>query len=112
MSLKHRLNQIKYYLNRYGFWKTVVKCIKRAFGIKDAPLYTDSEAYEKWIEHNEPDGKALREMASTNFEIKPLISVVVPMYNTNEQYFSELIDCMQKQIYTNWELCLADGSEK
>ena len=34
------------------------------------------------------------------------------MYNTDEKYFSELVDCMQKQIYTNWELCLADGSEK
>lgn len=112
MSVGHRLNQIKYYLTRYGFGATVKKCIKRALGIKDSPMYTDNEMYEKWIENNEPDVKTLREMADKKFDFRPLISVVVPMYNTDEKYFSELIDCMQKQIYTNWELCLADGSNK
>ena len=29
MNINHRLNQIKYYFARYGFFETVKKCIKR-----------------------------------------------------------------------------------
>ena len=32
------------------------------------------------------------------------------MYNTKEKYLKELIDSVINQTYTNWELCLADGS--
>ena len=40
------------------------------------------------------------------------ISVIVPMYNTKERYLRELIDSLIKQTYSNWELCLADGSDE
>ena len=46
------------------------------------------------------------------FDFEPKISVVVPMYNTKEKFFKELIKCMMDQTYSNWELCLADGSPK
>ena len=51
MNLNHRMNQIKYYFRRYGFWKTLLKCIKRFFRIKDKEPYTDSEAYKLWQEN-------------------------------------------------------------
>ena len=56
MNLKHRLNQIKYYFGRYGFFETVKKCFKRLLGIKDNPVYTDSELYKMWMINNEPNG--------------------------------------------------------
>lgn len=40
----------------------------------------------------------------------PKISLLVPMYNTPKNFFEELVDCLINQTYTNWELCLADGS--
>lgn len=110
MDLKHRMNQIKYYLGRYGFFETFKKCLKRLFGIKDSALYTDSELYKMWIENNEPSEQEIQKLKNVKFEIEPLISVVVPMYNTNEQYFQELVEAMENQIYKRWELCLADGS--
>jgi glycosyltransferase involved in cell wall biosynthesis len=110
MNLSHRFNQIKYYFSRYGFFETVKKCLKRLLGIRDNPIYTDSEIYKMWIENNEPNGEELEKLKSIKFETEPLISVVVPMYNTNEKYFEELVSCMQKQVYKRWELCLADGS--
>lgn len=41
----------------------------------------------------------------------PLVSILTPLYNTKENYLRELIDSVRSQIYENWELCLADGSD-
>lgn len=38
------------------------------------------------------------------------ISVVVPLYNTDQRMLSEMIESVKFQTYTNWELCLADAS--
>lgn len=38
------------------------------------------------------------------------ISVVVPLYNTDEKMLREMIESVKFQTYTNWELCLADAS--
>lgn len=39
------------------------------------------------------------------------ISVITPLYNTPENYLIQLIESVLNQTYTNWELCLADGSD-
>lgn len=38
-------------------------------------------------------------------------SILVPLYNTPEKYLREMIQSVQAQTYSNWELCLADGSD-
>jgi len=43
-----------------------------------------------------------------NKDIK--ISILVPLYNTPENYLVEMIESVQNQTYSNWELCLVDGS--
>lgn len=42
----------------------------------------------------------------------PMISVVVPLYNTPEVYLREMIESVMDQTYENWELCLGDGSDE
>lgn len=42
---------------------------------------------------------------------KPLISIVVPLYNTDQDYLIEMIQSVRLQSYRKWELCLADGSD-
>lgn len=39
-------------------------------------------------------------------------SILVPLYNTPVVFLDEMIKSVQKQIYGNWELCLADGSDE
>ena len=68
--------------------------------------------YEKWIELNEPKEEELQKQRETHFKKEPKISIVIPMYNTPEKFFKELVDCLIEQTYTNWELCLADGSQE
>ncbi len=57
--------------------------------------------------------ETLESVQEVEITYQPKISIVIPVYNTPESYFQELIDSIRKQSYDNWELCLADGgSEK
>lgn len=40
----------------------------------------------------------------------PLISILLPTYNTPEDYLRECIDSIIVQSYQNWELCIADDN--
>ena len=46
------------------------------------------------------------------FPRMPKISILVPLYNTPENFLREMIESVTSQTYENWELCLADGSDK
>lgn len=41
----------------------------------------------------------------------PLISIVVPLYNTPLNFLTELLDSVVNQTYQNWELCLVDAGQ-
>lgn len=73
--------------------------------------YSNEELiYKKWIKNNEPTIKELEEQKKHKFRVNPKISIVVPLYNTPENFFDDLVKSLQNQTYSNWQLCLADGS--
>ena len=41
---------------------------------------------------------------------KPLLSVIMPTYNTPAETLRSAIDSIKGQIYQNWELCIADDA--
>ena len=65
-----------------------------------------------WYYKNKPTDQELEKQSKKFFFKKPLISIIVPLYNTDTDFFRELLYSVHCQTYTNWELCLADGSEK
>ncbi len=109
MSLKNNLNKITYYFRRYGFWQTLKKILKRIFHIKENRK-SNQEQYKIWISKNELSTEELENQKKYEFINNPKISIVVPMYNTNINFFKELVSSLENQTYSNWELCLADGS--
>lgn len=70
----------------------------------------DKKEYYKWIKVNTPTKRELSNQRKYVFNNNPKISIIVPLYNTPKKYLLELIKSVQNQTYTNWELCLADGS--
>ena len=52
-----------------------------------------------------------KEQESKVFSFMPLISVIVPVYNTDSTLLTEMIQSVLDQSYQKWELCLADGSD-
>ena len=111
MSIRSNIEKVKFYIKRYGFFSTLKKVFKRIFKIKENRK-TNQEAYQIWIEKNTPNEDELEKQKTTKFIYAPKISVVVPMYNTDEKFFQDLIESLNNQTYANWELCLADGSPK
>lgn len=41
-----------------------------------------------------------------------LFSIVVPLYNTPEEFLRSMIESVRDQTYPYWELCMADGSDE
>lgn len=69
-------------------------------------------SYDTWIRSKKLTKKELeiqREKAK-EFKLTPKISIVVPLYNTPIPYLKALVQSVENQTYSNWQLCLADGS--
>ena len=71
--------------------------------------------YSAWIERYDTvtsgEARGIVENAS-GVTRKPLISIVVPVYNTPETYLRRCIDSVLGQLYPHWELCIADDARR
>lgn len=68
--------------------------------------------YEPWFEHFKAGNEELQKQRKQEkkFSYRPLVSIVVPTYQTPKQYLTEMLDSVQNQSYSNWQLCVADAS--
>ncbi|MBO6015011.1 MAG: glycosyltransferase, partial [Lachnospiraceae bacterium] len=58
-----------------------------------------------------PNVTERKRQEDTHFPKDIKFSILVPLYNTPERFLREMIESVTGQTYTNWELCLADGSD-
>jgi tetratricopeptide (TPR) repeat protein len=68
--------------------------------------------YQGLIKNKSPQPEQLDWMPEiiNTFPYKPIISLIVPVYNTPENFFREMIESVLIQTYPHWELCLADDN--
>ena len=67
--------------------------------------------YKRWVDKYDTLTDEQRKLLVKNIEMfvnKPLISVVMPVFNPNLKWLREAIESVQCQLYPNWELCIAD----
>ena len=86
------------------------KLVKRICNKIFLKYSVEENKYLKWIKKNEPSKQELIKQKKEKFKLNPKISILVPLYNTPEKFFDELVESLKNQTYPNWELCLADGS--
>lgn len=99
---------VEYNINTIGFAGTMRKIARKVL-----PGAVSKEIdYNVWRVNRIPDEEKLdyQRQKEREFEFRPKFSIVVPMYETDEKLLAELIDSVKAQTYTNWELCLSDGS--
>lgn len=106
-----------------SYFRHVKKKLKRReFYIIDDPmriphnhtLKTDEylDQYDLWILKHEPtEDQVKAEMNSFKFERKPVIGVIIPVFDIPIHILKETILSVKNQIYENWQLCIANGSE-
>lgn len=64
--------------------------------------------YQVWISKNENwDVEAIQKEIQ-NFKYQPKISILMPVYNVEQNWLEKCIQSVQNQFYPNWELCMAD----
>lgn len=72
-----------------------------------------SDDYNRWLKaydnFDEHDQKLAKKQIR-KFKSQPLISIVMPTYNSNIAWLKTAIESVQNQIYSNWELCIADDA--
>ena len=73
----------------------------------------ESNDYQSWVERfdtlSEADVAAFR-AAVDGLARKPLISILMPVYNTERAWLERAIDSIRAQLYPHWELCISDDA--
>ena len=90
------------YLKHYGpkeFW---IRLHER-FEPEEVP-------YAPWYQAYAPDEATLDRQRTHRFKYEPLISIIVPAYQTPTEFLKQMIDSVTGQTYGVWELCIANAS--
>lgn len=69
----------------------------------------DPRVYSNWRFRHRVTREALAAQArvAEGFALRPLISVIMPVYNSKERRLRAAIESVLKQSYPHWELCIA-----
>ena len=73
-------------------------------------LGQNNEDYGQWVKENSLSEQAIED-AKLDIEkmaVKPVFSILVPIYNTDPEYLLPMIESVKAQLYPHWELCLVD----
>lgn len=131
-DLEAKVDDLNFKLNRIKsnpVWKASAParrcmhwCIRQVTRVKNCGSMKGVAAKIKYKQHEKhameqfgtksfPDEARREAEQNTDFPRRVKISILVPLFNTPEEFLREMIDSVMNQTYSNWELCLADGSD-
>jgi cellulose synthase/poly-beta-1,6-N-acetylglucosamine synthase-like glycosyltransferase len=82
-------------------------------GVNRRADHAYNQRYDEWIRRFDTLTEGRRQNLAgqlNKFEYCPLISVLMPVYNTPEIWLRRALESVQKQLYPEWELCIADDA--
>jgi GT2 family glycosyltransferase len=86
-----------------ALWRAALSSVRKPAGV----------SYQAWARQYDTladlDRSQIRDHLAL-LDYKPLISVVMPVYETPERLLREAIASVRGQLYPNWELCVADDA--
>jgi hypothetical protein len=75
----------------------------------------DRNDYGEWVarfDTLQPDDEARIRADIAAWPRRPLVSLLMPTYNTDRRMLVEVIESVRAQLYPHWELCIADDASK
>ncbi len=75
----------------------------------DPSAYSDYSAWQDMYECRDDAWHGAERHLAT-LDSLPLVSIIVPTFNTPEPWLRRCIESVQAQVYTAWELCIADDA--
>ena len=111
MNLRVRLATLSFKKIK-GAWKYLIKNGPSSFRHRYFGKRTKEFGipYGDWLENHKVTPEELERQRTHKFEYSPKISLIVPTYQTPIKYLREMMDSVVNQSYSNWELCIAEGS--
>lgn len=100
-------------------WKTGRKITFPVRKMKDVILKAKQFNGEKKVvrkindsnEHSTEDASLEKEKyRNSSFTYRPLISILIPVYNVERIWLEKCVSSIENQSYTNWEICIADDA--
>jgi GT2 family glycosyltransferase len=92
----------------YFLWEATGKLLRG-----ELPVLTRDDEYKISLREQAITPRRLTEIKAemSGFKLLAKISIILPVYNTSEQYLRRAIESVLDQVYPLWELCLVgDGS--
>jgi len=108
-SPERRLGQIL--LAPYRLPQKLAQTVWKKLGRKRGnPKSVAPNEYQKWFERHRASAQDLKRMRdeARAFALRPLISVITPVFDTPVQRLEEAVESVLAQAYENWELLLVD----
>src|SRR5947209_16822416 len=94
--------------NRLG--SPLMRVLRAAYGFSQG---TAIRHYDEWVRRydtlSQSDRGKIRAHVA-RLERTPLISVIMPVYETPEWALRDAIDSVRRQLYPHWQLCMADDA--
>jgi len=91
----------------------------KGFGGILSRILNKFDKVESWIDYEDwhhffyglssTQRRSLREI-SKGFDVQPLISIVMPVFNPDIEHLEQAINSVCNQVYQNWQLCIADDA--
>ena len=124
-DLEAKVDDLNFKLNRIKsnpVWKASAParrcmhwCIRQATRVKNCGSMKGVAAKIKYKQHEKhameqfgtksfPDEARREAEQNTDFPRRVKISILVPLFNTPEEFLREMIDSVMNQTYSNWEL--------
>lgn len=96
-----------------GVWQRVLQFSDIIRGFKNTKDGFYRNDYTEWVKRYDTlAGGDLEKMEirGTGFSVKPLISIIMPVYNPKPLWLEQAIESVCQQVYPHWELCIADDA--
>lgn len=71
---------------------------------------TARRSYRQWLKNHKVLGPDKIRRVIEKLPYKPLISILVPVYNPKPEWLEECLNSVLEQQYPNWQLCIADDA--
>jgi len=119
-SLGHIARRVRQLTRQQGgFKQALTKSVKVLFQSGPQGLATavqrasdQSLSYADWIAQNEPASASYAgfQVSAMTWASQPLVSIIMPTYNSPLNFLAQAIESVKSQVYPHWQLCIADDA--
>jgi len=104
--LRQRVTLLQRLWGRFGGWHKRESALAQTV----PAIASTCNDYRHWLEKYEIKPERFAEVQDliSQWRHRPLISIVMPTFNTPERWLVKAIESVRSQTYVNWELCISD----